>query len=604
MALISSKLMYIGVISVIIIAVTSYGLFFYFQRVNEKSIRESIFEQELERQINSTKSVSQHVGSDLRLVTSMLQDLADSLYLQNEMLSGDKVSNLIEEKFRQLNSVTEVDSLLITDNEGIITSHKASPGMKTFVNIDISSNDYMKQTMNELQPVYSNGFTGIDGKYRVVITYPITSMEDGHYIGTVVANLPTVEFFKNYGNVNDISSQFLVAFDRSGNLLAVGASGDLVGKNFFGNETQRFINYNKVLNNLTHYLLAGNAGHAMYDYGKGERLNTQSPILVGTQPTYFVQVVTPTDRIYLKINSVLFTEGIKMFSLLTGTTAAIIILVFLLRKWYTVLQHEVTKRTSDLNESNYKLMKANESLKIKDEAQNQFINVAAHELRTPIQPILNAIYLMQSSDLSASKKNQYIDIIKRNTEKLGRLAEDILDVTRIESNTLRLMVERLNLYDLIQNIVEEYKRNIHFIYKELVVNYESPSKTIFVKGDRLRLNQVLLNLLDNAGKFTKKGSITVTTAVISNKVQVTVKDTGVGIHPEIFPKLFSKFVTRSDRGTGLGLFISKSIIEAHGGKIWAENYSQKEQKEVGAAFNFTLPLLDQEDVEHQEEHDE
>lgn len=604
MALISSKLMYIGVISVIIIAVTSYGLFFYFQRVNEKSIRESIFEQELERQINSTKSVSQHVGSDLRLVTSMLQDLADSLYLQNEMLSGDKVSNLIEEKFRQLNSVTEVDSLLITDNEGIITSHKASPGMKTFVNIDISSNDYMKQTMNELQPVYSNGFTGIDGKYRVVITYPITSMEDGHYIGTVVANLPTVEFFKNYGNVNDISSQFLVAFDRSGNLLAVGASGDLVGKNFFGNETQRFINYNKVLNNLTHYLLAGNAGHAMYDYGKGERLNTQSPILVGTQPTYFVQVVTPTDRIYLKINSVLFTEGIKMFSLLTGTTAAIIVLVFLLRKWYTVLQHEVTKRTSDLNESNYKLMKANESLKIKDEAQNQFINVAAHELRTPIQPILNAIYLMQSSDLSASKKNQYIDIIKRNTEKLGRLAEDILDVTRIESNTLRLMVERLNLYDLIQNIVEEYKRDIHFIYKELVVNYESPSKTIFVKGDRLRLNQVLLNLLDNAGKFTKKGSITVTTAVISNKVQVTVKDTGVGIHPEIFPKLFSKFVTRSDRGTGLGLFISKSIIEAHGGKIWAENYSQKEQKEVGAAFNFTLPLLDQEDIEHQEEHDE
>lgn len=601
MALISSKLMYIGVISVIIIAVASYGLFFYFQRVNEKSIRESIFEQELERQINSTKSVSQHVGSDLRLVTSMLQDLADSLYLQNEMLSGDKVSNLLEEKFKQLNSVTKVDSLLITDNEGVITTHKASPRMKTFVNIDISSNEYMKQTMDNLQPVYSNGFTGIDGKYRIVITYPITSMEDGHYIGTVVANLPTIEFFKNYGNVNDINSQFLVALDRKGNLLAVGASGDLVGKNFFGNETQQFINYNKVLNNLTKYLLAGNVGHAIYDYGRGERLNTHSPILVGTQLAYFVQVVTPTDRIYLKIDSVLFTEGIKMFSLLTGTTAAIIVLVFLLRKWYSILQDEVTKRTSDLNESNYKLMKANESLKIKDEAQNQFINVAAHELRTPIQPILNAIYLMQSSDLSTSKKNQYIDIIKRNTEKLGRLAEDILDVTRIESNSLRLMMERLNLYDLILNIVEEYKRNIQFIYKDLVVNYESPSKTIFVKGDRLRLNQVLLNLLDNAGKFTKKGSIIVTTVIMSNQVQVTVKDSGVGIHPEIFPKLFSKFVTRSDRGTGLGLFISRSIIEAHGGKIWAENDSQKEG---GAAFNFTLPLLDQENGEHQEEHDE
>jgi len=584
MTLISSKLMYIGVISVIIIAVASYGLFFYFQRVNEKSIRESIFEQELERQINSTKSVSQHVGSDLRLVTSMLQDLADSLYIQNEMLSGDNVSNLLEEKFNQLNSVTKVDSLLITDNEGVITTHKASVGMKTFVNIDISSNDYMKQTMDSLQPVYSNGFTGIDGKYRIVITYPITSVEDGHYIGTVVANLPTIEFFKNYGNVNDINSQFLVVFDRNGNLLAVGASGDLVGKNFFGNETQQFINYNKVLNNLTQYLLAGNAGYAMYDYGKGERLNTQSPILVGTQPVYFVQVVTPTDRIYLKINSVLFTEGIKMISLLTGTTAAIIFLVFLLRKWYSILEDEVAKRTRDLNESNYKLMKANESLKIKDEAQNQFINVAAHELRTPIQPILNAIYLLQSADLSISKKNQYIDIIKRNTEKLGRLAEDILDVTRIESDTLKLMNERLNLYDLISNIVEEYKRNIQFIYKDLVVNYESPSKTIFVTGDRLRLNQVLLNLLDNAGKFTKKGSITVTTAIMSNKVQVTVKDTGVGIHNEIFPKLFSKFVTRSDRGLGWACLFQKALS-----KHMAEKYGQKvvlSKKELPSSLHY------------------
>jgi hypothetical protein len=124
--------------------------YFFIFRVNEKSIRESIFEQELERQINSTKSVSLHVGSDLRLVTSMLQDLADSLYIQNEMLSGDNVSNLLEEKFNQINSVTKVDSLLIIDNEGVITTHKASLGMKTFVNIDISSNHYMKQTMDSL----------------------------------------------------------------------------------------------------------------------------------------------------------------------------------------------------------------------------------------------------------------------------------------------------------------------------------------------------------------------------------------------------------------------------------------------------------------------
>ena len=586
MTLFSGKVVLLGVISIIMIAITSYGLFFLLQYDNEKNIRESIFQQELDRQIKSTNSISQHIGSDLRYITSVLQDLADSLYLQNENLSGDKVDKIVDEKFRQLNSVTEVDGLLITDKDGIINVHKASKGLKSFVNIDISSRDYIKQTKSNLQPVYSNGFTGIDGKYRIAITYPIVSLVDGHYIGTAIASLPTIDFFKTYGNVENINSQFLVAFDTKGNLLAVGASKDLVGKDFFGNETQAFINHNDVLNNLTHSLLGGNRGYALYDYGRGERLNTESPILVGTKPVYFLQVVTPTDRIYTTINSVLFSEGIKMFSLLTGTTAAIIVLVFLLRKWYSMLQNEVRKRTRDLNESNEKLMIANESLKKKDEAQNQFINIAAHELRTPIQPILNAIYLLQSANLKSQKRVQYLDIIQRNTKKLGRLAEDILDVTRIEGNTLKLTIEPLNLYDLILNTIEEYKKNIQFIYKDLNINYESAVQNIIVNGDKLRLGQVLFILLDNAGKFTKSGSILVTTQIKSNTIQVMVKDTGSGIDPEILPHLFTKFVTRSDRGTGLGLFIAKNIIEAHGGVIWAENSPQHQ----GAIFFFTLPL--------------
>ena len=586
MTLFSGKVVLLGVISIIIIAITSYGLFFLLQYENEKNIRESIFEQELDRQLKSTNSISQHIGSDLRYITSVLQDLADSVYLQNENLSGDKVDKIVDEKFRQLNSVTKVDGLLITDKDGIINVHKASKGLKSFVNIDISSRDYIKQTKSNLQSVYSNGFTGIDGKYRIAITYPIVSLADGHYIGTAIADLPTIDFFKTYGNVENINSQFLVAFDTIGNLLAVGASKDLVGKDFFGNETQGFINHNKILNNLTLSLLAGKKGYALYDYGRGERLNTDSPILVGTKPVYFLQVVTPTDRVYTTINSVLFSESVKMFSLLTGTTAAIIVIVFLLRKWYSMLQNEVRKRTQDLNESNKKLMIANESLKKKDEAQNQFINIAAHELRTPIQPILNAIYLLQSANLKSEKRPQYLDIIRRNTEKLGRLAEDILDVTRIESNTLKLTIERLNLYDLILNTIEEYKKNIQFIYKELMINYESAVQSIIINGDKLRLGQVLFILLDNAGKFTKSGSILVTTQTKSNTIQIMVKDTGSGIDPEILPHLFTKFVTRSDRGTGLGLFIAKNIIEAHGGIIWAENSPQHQ----GAIFFFTLPL--------------
>jgi len=586
MTLFSDKVVLLGVISIIVIAIASYGLFFLIQYDNEKSIRESIFDPELERQIKSTNSISQHIGSDLRYITSVLQDLADSVYLQNENLSGDKVDKIVDEKFRQLKSVTGVDGLLITDKDGIINVHKTSKGLKNFVNIDLSSRDYMKQTKSSLQPVYSNGFAGIDGKYRIAITYPIVSVIDGHYIGTAIANLPTVDYFKTYGNVENINSQFLVAFDKLGNLLAVGASKDLVGKNFFGNVTQAFIDHNQVLNNLTHSMLAGNDGYALYNYGKGERLNTESPILVGTRPVYFLQVVTPTDRIYTTINSVLLNEGIKMFSLLTGTTAAIIVLVILLRKWYGMLQNEVRKRTRELNESNEKLMIANESLKKKDEAQNQFINIAAHELRTPIQPILNAIYLLQSANVKSEKRVQYLDIIRRNTDKLGRLAEDILDVTRIESDSFKLTIERINLNDLISNTVEEYRKNIQLVYTDLVINYESAVQNISVNGDRLRLGQVLFILLDNAGKFTKSGTILVTSQIKSNTVQVVVKDDGPGIDPEILPQLFSKFVTKSDRGTGLGLFIAKNIIEAHGGIIWAENSVQHQ----GAIFLFTVPL--------------
>ena len=167
-----------------------------------------------------------------------------------------------------------------------------------------------------------------------------------------------------------------------------------------------------------------------------------------------------------------------------------------------------------------------------------------------------------------------------------RLAEDILDVTKIESNTLKMRKELFNLDELITNIIEEYRKNIQET-KDIKLNYHSKNKGLFVNGDKTRLGQVLSNLISNSLKFTKQGSISVDTEIKDGYVVVTVSDTGTGIDKEILPKLFSKFSTRSITGTGLGLFISKSIVEAHGGKIWAEKNSSKEP---GATFRFTLPI--------------
>ena len=581
----------IGIISVILISIVSYGLFFYLQNINGQNIRESIFNSQLDRQSESTRTITQHIGSDLRLLESMLQDLADSAYLQQGYLSGDKTAKLVEEKFDQLNTVTKVDGLFIADDQDVITLHKVPKGLRSFVNINISSRDYVTQTKNTLKPVFSDGFEWIDGKYKIAITYPIINRDTGKYIGLVAAEIPTVEFFENYGNVHDINSQFLVVYDKNANLLAVGASKDLVGKNFFGEFTQNFVNHNAILNNLTHDLQGGKEGYAVYDYGRGERLNTQSPILVGSSPAYFLQIVTPTDSIYSQVNSILFTEGIKLFSLIAGTTAAIIVLVFVLSKWNSSLDNEVKRRTRELDESNAKLKTANEELKNQERAQNEFINVAAHELRTPIQPLVGTLYLLRSLKFDSQKSKELLDIAIRSIQRLQRLAEDILDVTRIEGNTLRLTKERFDLNELVTNIIEEYKKYKKNDQGNNDLNIEvlsSPEDSqLIVVADKSRIGQVISNLISNSLKFTHRGSITVDTKITDGNALVSVIDTGAGIDSEILPKIFTRFATRSMTGTGLGLFISKSIVEAHGGKIWVEKNPPGQQ---GATITFTIPL--------------
>jgi two-component system sensor histidine kinase VicK len=239
-------------------------------------------------------------------------------------------------------------------------------------------------------------------------------------------------------------------------------------------------------------------------------------------------------------------------------------------------------------------LKEYEKLKEADKMKTEFIHVAAHELRTPIQPIIGLGEVLRSKDrLKAEEYEEYLDVIIRNARRLQQLADDILDVTKIESQSLKLKKESFDLQELITAVVNEHgeiikksNRNIKLAY---VPKDERGSKSILVDADRGRISQVVSNLLSNAIKFTEEGSVIVTTEINDNDnknaIIVRVKDSGVGIDCEILPKLFAKFVSKSFQGTGLGLFISKSIIEAHGGKIWAENNSDGKR----ATFSFTLP---------------
>jgi two-component system, OmpR family, sensor histidine kinase VicK len=229
--------------------------------------------------------------------------------------------------------------------------------------------------------------------------------------------------------------------------------------------------------------------------------------------------------------------------------------------------------------------KLKESEKLKDD----FVNIAAHELRAPIQPILGLTQIVRSR-INDSQEQQLLDTVLRNAKRLQRLTQDILDVSRIESKSLDLKKELFNLNEMILNAIGDYNRVSKEQDTNLKLEFIGPKEGIFIEADKSRINQVISNLLSNAIKFTKEGTITTAVVPNNNEIIVSVNDTGSGVDSEVLPKLFKRFVTtttKSKTGTGLGLFISKNIIEAHGGKIWGKNNYPAGK---GATFGFSLPL--------------
>ncbi|HJT85901.1 MAG TPA: HAMP domain-containing sensor histidine kinase [Nitrososphaeraceae archaeon] len=201
------------------------------------------------------------------------------------------------------------------------------------------------------------------------------------------------------------------------------------------------------------------------------------------------------------------------------------------------------------------------------------------------------------------KDQEILDIIIRNSKRLMKLAENILNVARIESGSFILKKEIFDIGEMIVDTIKDFEQKILESKKNLKISYllrNDNNNKIIVDADKNRLNQVICNLLNNALNFTKEGNITVIVERKkennnrSKEVTVSIKDTGTGIDPEILPLLFKKFATKSltAGGTGLGLFISKNIIELHDGRIWANNNNDiGSDKDEGSTFTFSLPLM-------------
>jgi signal transduction histidine kinase len=551
--------------------------------------------------------LSQILIHSINSITNNLEALTNSvplLYSDNQTVKF--LLNNAQDSTREL---TSAYYLLDSNGKVISWSNSSDSELQLQRDLDLSKMEYYLAPRNTKMPYYSTVNRSPSGD-KIFISFPILSTSvdtarntdtpnttesfrgvivsaiDVNRVGKFLQDRLSPELVSNVG-LMDKNGIFLYARNES-----------LIGKNFLSKDFQSTIpsNIKNSYNDILKRSLGPRAG--AQDVSISDKTTTISyrPIIIDGKQLWTLYIGSPHT---LTSDVGLLIEQQKNFS----TMVVIIIgaiaigIAFIILSWNKRLKTSVMNRTLELKrandsliESNRLLEAANEQLKVHDRMQKEFINVAAHELRTPIMPILgDAQYIERQFDNDDPRiqieKDQVSSLI-RNAKRLDRLASDILDVTRIESKSLKLNKEKFNLKDIVLSNLADIKR---FEYEGSgFPDLKYTPKDIIVNADKGRLSQVIANLLSNAIKFTDKGVITIKTSESDGEVIASIRDSGSGIDPEIFPKLFSKFITKSDRGTGLGLFISKSIIESHGGKIWAEN----NRFEPGATFYFSLPAVD------------
>ena len=456
---------------------------------------------------------------------------------------------------------------------------------------DRSSRAYFSQPRDTLRPYFSSLIESVDGVPRLYIAHPIildaaqnnnnNNNNNSSVFNGIVASAIDVDQFgqllqsqlpAKYGST-------LGMLDRNG-IILYSSNATYTGEDVFGDEFQSIIplEVRDSFNSFLRDSLQGAAGSGDISVQGNTSTIAYQPVSFSGDNFVVVYIVTP-HNIQGSVGSLIDQQ--RDFNLLIiGSIGAVAVgIAYLILNWNRRLSEIVKLRTAELEQANLSLQQAVDQLKDHDRMQREFINVAAHELRTPTQAIIGYSDLFY---LKPESREEAINAIARNAERLESLTRDILDVTRIEGHRLDLNKERFDMSEVIASAIDDTNRRLND--SNIKIEY-TPSK-IVVEADRTRISQVISNLLSNAVKFAKQGTVYISTENKDGQAVVSVKDTGSGIDPEIMPRLFTKFTSKSQTGTGLGLFISKSIIEAHGGTIWAENNNDRK----GARVSFRLPL--------------
>ena len=596
--------------------VLSLASFSYFQSVSQQI--DATVREDLRRQARiEAFQVTQLLQDKIQTVATNARTAAQaSAIINGELERGADVVNA-----RQHNTEEITDRYIWINKDGKTVWSSAFEMNNTEFNLysgyDVSQRPYFSIPAQTGKPYLSPVVQSpVDKSQRMFIAYPVSSNDisksnlGNDFNGVVVASLRAT----NLGELvqshlsSDLESS-LGIIDPNG-VIVYTANSTFIGENLFGQKVQSLLapafNSQAEVDQFNDFLRASlKGGKDSKDFaGRAGPTSTITylPILISTdsgasddKSSHFLTLyLTAPHNIADKVGPLIAQErnlSLAVISTISGITVAFLYVVL---SWNKRLERTVSDRTSSLKianeslsttnkelvEKSRQLESANEQLTINEKMQREFINIAAHELRTPTQAIIGFSELFE---LRPEEREESMKAVARNATRLERLTNDILDVARIEGKSLTLNKEKFNISEVVSAAVDDAKRQIANGDVRLI--YQEP-KEILVEGDKERITQVISNLLSNAIKFTKKGSIFVLSEEKGNEVVVSVVDSGSGIDPEIQPRLFTKFTSKSQTGTGLGLFISRSIIEAHGGKITGTNNKEG----AGATFTFTLPL--------------
>jgi signal transduction histidine kinase len=498
---------------------------------------------------------------------------------------------------------------------------------------DRTDRPYFTEPRDTHQPYFSTLRDSVDGVPRIYSAYPIIANKEigGTFKGVVVASMNLMSLGNSMTEQLPPDSQSTVSLmDRDGTILYA-QNHVLLGKNYFSSEVQSllFTNYipanqKDTFNAIIRDSIAGNSGIAEYTLSGVPLILAYNPVMFdqGSENMQHAMSLHLTLPKAFESDIALLIEQQRNLSTIVPAAigAVAVAIALMIIRWNSKLERTVKERTAKLEE-------ANQRLEAQERVQREFINIAAHELRTPIQPILglseiirerilnlatqlqrgkeeevvykplqnhaasstqpDSIRISISPSSSIEKIVPLVDTINRNAKRLEKMTNNLLDISRIENNKpLQLSKETFDLKKKIENVINDMRSVIPY-NRDVRIRFESKVRkpSVIIEGDKGRIFEVISNLISNAIKFTEAGEIVVALDQKDGQAIVSVRDTGSGIAPEIYPNLFTKFATKSEKGTGLGLFITKSVIEAHGGKIWAENNNDGR----GATFTFTLP---------------